>query len=197
MLQSSVTSSGRETDLLRYGRSALFGVIDERLTGTRRSSVAVPAVTPADNRVEAGSRQVTEGVSCRSTGRILPERPRILYSYRGTYRMWLVSHTTLVKWPGSDRSCGKDHKRYVSQSRSACSGRRKVFVLPERGSGDCFPEQKAGRARRKSSTEGSSQTQKVRGTTACCWAVETPTTGAKTVKGLTRPCADLAELPKR
>ena len=34
-------------------------------------------------------------------------------------------------------------------------------------------------------------------TTACCWAVETPTTGVKTVKGLTRPCADLVESKRR
>ena len=34
-------------------------------------------------------------------------------------------------------------------------------------------------------------------TTACCWAVETPTTGVKTVKGLTRPCADPVESKRR
>ncbi len=83
------------------------------------------------------------------------------------------------------------------QSRSAYIGRRKVFELPERGPRDCFPEQKAGRARREYSTECSSQTQKTRCTTACCWAMETSTTGVKVMKRLTRACADFAELKRR
>lgn len=64
--------------------------------------------------------------------------------------------------------------------------------LPERGSRIHFPEWRDDRARRECPTGGSNQTQKTRCTTACCWAVETPTTEAKVMKGLTRPCADLA-----
>jgi len=40
---------------------------------------------PADNRVGAGSCQVTEGVGRCPTSGILPERPRIQCGYRGTY----------------------------------------------------------------------------------------------------------------
>lgn len=68
---------------------------------------------------------------------------------------------------------------------------RKAFALPERGSWNCFPEQESDRARRECPTGDSSQTQKTRCTTACCWAMETSTTEVKAVKGLTRPCADL------
>lgn len=66
-------------------------------------------------------------------------------------------------------------------------------MLPERGPAERFLERKAGRARRACPTGNASLTQKARRTTACCWAVETPTTGVKAMKGLTRPCADLAE----
>ena len=52
---------------------------------------------------------------------------------------------------------------------------------------DDFLESKSGRARRECSTERSSQTQKTRCTTACCWAMETSTTEVKVMKGLTLP----------
>ena len=56
----------------------------------------------------------------------------------------------------------------------------------------CFPEQSSGRAKLERPTGGSNRTQKARCTTACCWAMETSTTEVKVMKGLTRPCADLA-----
>ena len=171
--------------------------IDERRTGDRRSSVVPPAMEPADNRVGAGSCQVTEGVSRCPTSGMLPERPRIQCGYRGTYRTRWILPCDTTKCPGSCQSFGSGNKPCVWQSRSAYNGRRKAFELPERGPGDCFPEQKAGRARRECSTGHSSQTQKTRCTTACCWAVQTPTTGVKAMKGLTRPCADLVESERR
>ncbi len=51
---------------------------------------------PVDNRVGAGSYQVTEGVSCCPTSRILPERPRIQRGYRGTYQPTVVNRTNEV-----------------------------------------------------------------------------------------------------
>ena len=47
---------------------------------------------PVDNRVGAGSHQVTHGVSCCPTSRILPARSRIQCGYRGTYQQlaWLT-----------------------------------------------------------------------------------------------------------
>ena len=68
--------------------------IDERLTWDRRSSVEDRAMKPVDNRVGAGSRQETDGVSRLPTGGVLPERPRIQYGYRGTRETWLVSRVT-------------------------------------------------------------------------------------------------------
>ena len=147
---------------------------------------------PVDNRVGAGSYQVTEGVGRCPTSGILPERPRIQCGYRGTCHHGALPCNT-TKCPGRRQPFGGGAKPCVRQSRSAYNGRRKAFELPERGPGDCFPEQKAGRVRRECSTGRSSQTQKTRCTTACCWAMETSTTGVKAMKGLTRPCADLVE----
>ena len=68
--------------------------IDERRTGDRRSSGVPPAMEPADNRVGAGSRQATEGVSRCPTSGILPERPRIQCGYRGTCQSMMHNHGT-------------------------------------------------------------------------------------------------------
>ncbi len=161
-------------------------------------SVVLPAIKPMEYRVGTGCHRVTEGVSrCPASG-ILPERPRIQCGYRGTYHTARgVTRCLTMKWPGSCPSCGSGNKPCVRQSRSACNERRKEFELPERGWVDCFPEQKADRARRAYPTGCASQAQKTRRTTACCWAVETPTTGVKAMKGLTRPCADFVESRKR
>ena len=94
---------------------------------------------PADNRVGAGSCQVTEGVSRWPTSGVLPERPRICMAIVERSEREQQSRTMKVseKLP---MSSGSGNKSYVQQSRSAYSGRRKVIALPERGSVDYFPE---------------------------------------------------------
>ena len=151
---------------------------------------------PVDNRVGTGRHQATDGMSRLPMGGILPERPRVQCGCRGTCHVRCIPCDT-TKCPGSCQSFGSGNKPCVQQSRSAYNERRKAFVLPERGPAEHFSEWKAGRARRKCPTGHSSQPQKARCTTACCWAVETPTTGVKAMKGLTRPCADLVESQRR
>ena len=93
-------SPGRKTGLPWCGRPAPAREIDERLTRDRRSSVVPLAVEPVDNRVGAGSHQVTQGVSRCPISGILPARSRIQCGYRETYQLrCLTVHEVSGKLP--------------------------------------------------------------------------------------------------
>jgi hypothetical protein len=153
------------------------------------SSVA-GAMKPADNRVGAVSRQATKGVRRCPTTQCCPEDHGFDAVIVKRAHRRLPPTCRSVRAVANLRS---GNKPCVQQSRSAYSDRRKAFALPERGLWTCFPEQRNDRARREFPTGRSSLTQKTRCTTACCWAMETSTTGVKAMKGLTRLCADLVE----
>ena len=94
---TSVMSPGRKTGLPWCGRPAPAREIDERLTRDRRSSVVPLAMEPVDNRVGAGSHQVTQGVSRCPISGILPARSRIQCGYRETYRTTVLNRMRSVR----------------------------------------------------------------------------------------------------
>ncbi len=173
------------------GRLRFYSEIDERLTRNRRLSVVPLAIEPVDNRVGAGSRQVTEGMSSLPMGKVLPERPRIQYGYRGTYHHGAYRATLEVS---GKLPILRERPQAERVTESKCLQRKpKGMRAARKGIGGLLPGAESRSSKARVSDGALSPTQKTRCTTACCWAVETSTTGVKAVQGLTRPCADLAE----
>lgn len=134
-------------------------------------------------------RQATEGVRRCPTAQCCPEDHRFnaVIVKRAPRRKPTLGSVREVAHPrgaATNRVCSR------VEVPTAIAARRSR--LPARGSWTCFPEQKSDRARRECPTGDSTRTQKAHCTNACCWAMETSTTGVKVMKGLTRPCADPA-----
>ena len=98
------------------------------------------------------SHEVTDGVSCGSTRKILLERSRILYRYRGTYSFHPSASGTWKYCLGSNRFGGLLLKwsQTVRVTESKCL--QPAFNragLPERGLVEDLPGSKTGRVRNK------------------------------------------------